>query len=171
MVMLNICYIIFGIYYFDLTKNYMNLLKRSDITVCSAINMDTTINICKATSFLSITFACIMLFYSIINFFLKTEDLNIDVIVTFITFVQVILVCIFSANIFFIVFFTDEYYFSSCYVIHYKDIEQVEYIKTIHAYEGDLNLCVIHMKNGIKCSDKFFDNELKMLKTKISSLS
>lgn len=161
----SLSWMIVGMYFKYITKYYREHYKRgteifiSEYSKKNSIKIEKTINVMIASSLL----ISVMLI-------LKGTGVNygnIKEITLYITTLEVFIFIYFSFLMNFQVYFYEDYFITTFYIIRYREISELKIIKEINTLDGILNWCEITYDNGKKGYDKFFDSELNILKNKI----
>ena len=161
----SLSWMIVGMYFKCTTKYYREHYKRgteifiSEYSKKNSIKIEKIINVLIASSLL----ISIMLI-------LKGKEVNysnIREIILFITTLEIFIFIYLSSLMSFQVYFYEDYFITTYYIVKYREISELKIIKEINTLEGNLNWCEITYDNGKKGYDKFFDIELSILKNKI----
>ena len=161
----SLSWMIVGMYFKYITKYYREHYKRgteifiSEYSKKNSIKIEKTINVMIASSLL----ISVMLI-------LKGTGVNygnIKEITLYITTLEVFIFIYYTLLMNFQVYFYEDYFITTFYIIRYREISELKIIKEINTLDGILNWCEITYDNGKKGYDKFFDSELNILKNKI----
>lgn len=92
---------------------------------------------------------------------------NIREITLYITTLEVFIFIYYTLLMNFQVYFYEDYFITTFYIIKYREISELKIIKEINTSDGNLNCCEITYDNVKKGYDKLFDCELNILTNKI----
>lgn len=161
----SLSWMIVGMYLKFVNKYYKEHYKRgteifiSEYSKKNSFKIEKTINVMIVSS---------LLIY--IMLILKGKEVNfsnIREITLYITTLEVFIFIYYTLLMNFQVYFYEDYFITTFYIIKYREISELKIIKEINTSDGNLNCCEITYDNGKKGYDKLFDCELNILTNKI----